>query len=99
MKNDNRMMLFIAGFNHPLARMLSFFMAIFLSIFILIFPQHIARDLNQLDHGLLSLLMLAMCGCFVHGIGFRPYNRVAKIAFTPMLCWPLAGIAIWMWVL
>lgn len=99
MKTNNLVSYVIAGVNHPMARLLSFLLAIALSVFILLFPQHIARDLTQLDHGLLSLVMLAMCGCFVHGIGFRPYNLVAKIAFSPVLCWPMAGIAIWMWVL
>ena len=75
------------------------FIGIALSVFILLFPQHIARDLTELDHGLLSLVMLAMCGCFVHGIGFTPYNMVAKVMFSPLLCWPIAGLAVWMWVL
>lgn len=85
--------------NHPLARLLSFVFAICLSVFILLLPQHIARDLTELDHGLLSLVMLAMCGCFVHGIGFRPYNIWAKTLFSPILCWPVVGLAVYMWML
>ncbi|MGR6875146.1 cyd operon YbgE family protein [Pseudomonas sp. HK3] len=99
MKNDNALTNVLAWLNHPLARLLSFIFAIGLSVFILLFPQHIARDLTELDHGILSLVMLAMCGCFVHGIGFQPYNIVAKILFSPVLCWPVAGLAVWMWVL
>lgn len=99
MSNEHITMKLIAGFNHPLARVFSFFIGIALSVFILLFPQHIARDLTELDHGLLSLVMLAMCGCFVHGIGFTPYNMVAKVMFSPLLCWPIAGLAVWMWVL
>jgi len=85
--------------NHQLMRGLSFVLGVGLSIFILLFPQHVARDLTELDHGLLSLVMLAMCGCFVHGIGFVPYNIWAKVMFSPIVCWPFAGLAIWMWVL
>jgi cyd operon protein YbgE len=99
MKNDNALTKVLAWLNHPLARLLSFIFAIGLSVFILLFPQHIARDLTELDHGILSLVMLAMCGCFVHGIGFQPYNIVAKTLFSPVFCWPVAGLAVWMWML
>jgi len=87
------------AFNHPLSRGFSFVLGVGLSVFILLFPQHVARDLTDLDHGLLSLVMLAMCGCFVHGIGFQPYNIWAKVIFSPIVCWPFVGLAIWMWVL
>ena len=99
MTDDNLLTKVLDGFNHSFARVLSFVIGIGLSVFILLFPQHIARDLTELDHGLLSLVMLAMCGCFVHGVGFKPYNVVAKIMFSPILCWPVAGLAVWMWVL
>ena len=99
MSNENIIIKVLAGFDHSLARVFSFIIAIALSVFVLLFPQHIARDLTELDHGLLSLVMLAMCGCFVHGIGFKPYNMVAKVMFSPILCWPVAGLAVWMWVL
>ena len=99
MTDDNLLTKVLDGFNHSFARVLSFVIGIGLSVFILLFPQHIARDLTELDHGLLSLVMLAMCGCFVHGVGFKPYNVVAKIMFSPILCWPVAGLAVWRWVL
>ena len=97
--NDNVFTKVLKGFNHPLARVLSFIFAIGLSVFILGFPQHIARETTDLDHGILSLIMLAMCGCFVHGVGFQPYNIVAKVLFSPLLCWPVVGLAVWLWVL
>lgn len=99
MMDDNGLTKTLLGLNHPVARVLSFIVGIGLSVFILLFPQHIARDLTDLDHGFLSLVMLAMCGCFVHGIGFQPYNIWAKLLFSPVLCWPVVGLAICMWVL
>ena len=99
MSNENIIIKVLAGSDHSLARVFSFIIAIALSVFVLLLPQHIARDLTELDHGLLSLVMLAMCGCFVHGIGFKPYNMVAKVMFSPILCWPVTGLAVWMWVL
>lgn len=83
--------------SHPLARVFSFLLGVGLSVFILFFPQWIARDSTELDHTLLSLVMLAMCGCFVHGLGFKPYNIVAKLIFSPLLCWPISAMAFWMW--
>lgn len=99
MSSQNVMVRVVTGLAHPVARSFSFLIAIGLSMFILLFPQHIARDLTELDHGLLSLVMLAMCGCFVHGVGFQPYNRMAKFMFSPIICWPVAGLAVWMWAL
>jgi predicted membrane protein len=99
MSNQNVLMKVLAGLDHPMARLLSFMIAIGLSTFIFLFSKHIARDLTQLDHGLLGLVMLATCGCFVHGIGFKPYNIFAKVIFSPILCWPISALAVWMWIL
>ena len=79
------------------ARLLSFIFGIVLSIFILLLPQFIAKDVSELDHSLLSLIMLAMSGCFVHGVGFVPKNIFAKYLFSPYACWPIVGLAVFEW--
>lgn len=85
--------------SHPIARALSFVLGVSLSVFMLFFPQLITQYSTDLNHLLLGLFVLAMCGCFVHGLGFQPYNIVAKIIFSPLVCWPISAIAVWIWVI
>jgi len=81
------------------ARILSFTFGVVLSVFILILPQVVAKDVSELDHRILSLIMLAMSGCFVHGVGFVPKNILAKYLFSPYVCWPIVGLAVFQWFL
>jgi predicted membrane protein len=77
-------------------RNLSLLFGVSLSVFILIWPQHIARDLDQLEHGNLSLLMAFMCLLFVHGVGLRFRSRVMQWLISPLLLWPLAALLLFL---
>lgn len=93
LETENMGPLYSAG-----ARVFSFVLGLLSSVFVLIWPQYVARDLSQLDHSFLSLVMLAMSGCFVHGVGFVPRNIIGRWLFSPYLCWPVVAIAAWQWL-
>ena len=80
------------------ARFLSFSLGIILAVIILLLPQIIAKDTSDLNHNFLSVIMLGMSGCFVHGVGFVPRNFVAKYLFSPYVCWPVAMITFYSWI-
>lgn len=74
-------------FQHPLTRWLSILLALLLSGLLLINPRQIAESTAQLDHGYLTLLMLALSAAFIHGVGFKPLFWLWKIVFSPYLSW------------
>lgn len=74
-------------FQHCLTRFFSIFSALLISGLLLINPNHIADSVAQLDHGYLTVLMVALSGAFVHGIGFNPIFWLWKIVFSPYFSW------------
>ncbi len=74
-------------FNFIIARIISMILALFLSVVLTVNPGHIAQSIDQLDHGYLSLLMLALSAAFIHGIGFNPIFWLWKILFSPYFSW------------
>jgi cyd operon protein YbgE len=64
-------------------------LALILSGLLLINPGQIADSTAQLKHGYLSLLMLALSGAFIHGVGFNPRFWLWKIIFSPYLSWTI----------
>lgn len=74
-------------FQHGLTRLISILSALLLSALLLINPNHIADNAAQLDHGYLTILMIALSGAFVHGIGFNPIFWLWKIVFSPYFSW------------
>lgn len=71
-----------------LARALSLCLGLASALFILVGPQYIARGIEELEHGRLSLLMVAMCLLFVHGVGFRFRSLVMQWLISPLVLWP-----------
>lgn len=76
-------------FQHWLTRLFSMALALLLSGLLLINPNHIAESSAQLDHGYLTVLMIALSGAFVHGIGFKPIFGLWKVVFSPYLSWSI----------
>ena len=74
-------------FQYRLTRFFSMLLALVLSGLLLINPSHIADSTAQLDHGYLTLLMIALSGAFIHGIGFNPIFWLWKIVFSAYLSW------------
>ena len=72
-----------------MARAISLLLALTLSAGLLLLPAMRGRELSAAGHGLLTPLLLAICGGFVHGLGYVPRNRVLRFLLQPALLWPL----------
>lgn len=87
------------AYPNPLpARLLSLALAVTLAVLILIYPRAVAASLDDVRHGLLSLLMWGIAAGFVHGVGFVPRLWLWRLVFHPVLGWLLMGFGTW-WVL
>jgi len=82
--------LYLSLMHSSLSRMLSLGLGILLALFVLIWPQHVASSLEQLDHGKLMLLMICMCMLFVHGVGFQFHQRMMQWLVSPLILWPMS---------
>jgi cyd operon protein YbgE len=71
------------------SRLLSLVMAIALVALILVYPRAVATSVSDVNHGLLNLLMWGIAIGFIHGVGFVPRMAVWRIAFNPIIGWPL----------
>lgn len=76
-------------FHNGAARLFSMLLALGLSVILLINPNHIAESSAQLDHGYLTILMIALSAVFVHGSGFKPRFWLWKVVFSPYLSWAI----------
>lgn len=74
-------------FTYPVTRFISIVLALLLSALLLVNPNHIADSTSALDHGYLTVLMVALSAAFVHGIGFDPRFWLWKIIFSPYFAW------------
>jgi cyd operon protein YbgE len=71
-------------------------LAVTVSVLILAYPRMVATSISDLKQGLLSLLMWGVATGFVHGVGFVPRMTLWRIAFHPLLGWPVMGYGILM---
>lgn len=78
-----------------LAQLISLLAGLSVTMSVAIYPRMYATDMQDVPHGLMALLMMAMSACYVHGIGFVPHNRVARLVFSPWVAWPLLAYAAW----
>ncbi|OUR73112.1 hypothetical protein A9Q78_04940 [Methylophaga sp. 41_12_T18] len=80
--------------NNAYSRYISLLLAIVVSTLVLLFPQSLTNDQNHVEHGLLSLFMLGAMIGFIHGVGFKPENKVIYYLLSPVIAWPIltAGI-------
>ncbi|MBS0576848.1 MAG: hypothetical protein JSS45_10595 [Proteobacteria bacterium] len=83
-----------------MARAVSLLVALALSAGLLLLPAMRGRDLTAAGHGLLTPLLLAICGGFVHGLGYEPLQPILRRLLRPVLLWPaMAGLgAAWWWL-
>lgn len=94
--DDQQKSWLLNGLHSVYSRAFSLFIGIALAVFILIWPQHIARDLDQLEHGTLSLLMAFMCLLYVHGVGLRFQHQVMLWLLSPVVLWPAVVVLFFM---
>jgi len=87
--------LFFAQENAFIVRLGSFLLALVFSVIILFNPHFIAIDSQSIQHGLLSLQMLAICCAFIHGIGFSAENTYFRVLISPFWHWPVMLSLLW----
>ena len=71
-----------------MARVISLFLATGLAAGLLFLPAMRGGELTAAGHGLLSPLLLAICGGFVHGVGYEPRNIALRWLTKPICLWP-----------
>lgn len=82
--------------DRPMARRVSLLAAIAVAGLITIYPRALVNG-EQVNHGLLMLLLWGVSAGFVHGVGFVPEHRVLRLLLGPLVAWPLiAGGLLWM---
>lgn len=76
-----------------MARVVSLLLGGGLALALLFLPAARGRELTASEHGLMTLVLLAVCALFVHGSGFHFRARWAGRLFSPWLLWPAAALA------
>lgn len=69
-----------------LARAISLIVALALTVSLTIAPFAFAREMTASTHAGVSLLLVGVCLCFAHGVGFSQ-GRVVSVLFSPALAW------------
>ena len=87
MKINDLLDLIHKPFSYALTRFISILLALLLSGLLLVNPNHIADSTASLDHGYLTILMIALSAAFVHGIGFEPRFCLWRVIFSPYFAW------------
>jgi len=75
-----------------MTRLVSLLLGASLALALLFIPAARGRALTATEHGLMTLLLLAICALFVHGSGLRMQTRALRWLFSPWLLWPLTGL-------
>jgi len=75
-------------------RRVSLLLALATAVIITAWPKVLIGAGGAVDHGYVTLLLLANSICFVHGLGYKPLTPVWRYFFTPILGWPLV-IGFW----
>jgi predicted membrane protein len=69
-----------------LARAFSLVVALALTVTLTIAPFAFVREMTASAHAGVSLLLLGVCLCFAHGVGFSQ-GRVVSVLFSPAVAW------------
>jgi cyd operon protein YbgE len=70
------------------ARLLSYFTAIAITAYLFVSPNSITNAANEVNHLLLTLMLLGTSAGFIHGSGFVPQLLIFRILFSPLFAWP-----------
>jgi predicted membrane protein len=82
-----------------MARLLSLLIGAALAFGLLFLPAARGRELTGAEHGAMTLVLVAICGLFVHGSGFRFERAWLRRLFSPWALWPFAAVAAgWFWM-
>ena len=79
-----------------LPRLISFFLAVAMTVWVLALPTAFAGPENEVNHWALLLLMWGLAAGYTHGVGFVPHNRVLRVLLGPGPAWLLLlGGGLW----
>jgi len=70
-------------------RTVSFIVALATSVTLMLFPFLLRHVPPNRVHAALPIMLFGFAGLFVHGVGYRPDNRLLRILFAPVCAWPL----------
>ena len=79
---------------HVITRSISLLLALGLSVLVLILPQLLVNSEQKTSHAWLSLLMVGISICFIHGLGFKPRSILFSLLFSAWLAWSLLAISL-----
>lgn len=65
----------------------SFGLGLLASVCLMVFPFLLHHVPANKMHAGLPVIMLGVAGTFVHGVGYKPENRVLSILFAPAISW------------
>lgn len=71
-----------------MARAISLLLACTCSAGLLFLPAMRGGQLTPAAHGLLMPLFLSICGCFAHGLGYRPASAWLRRVLAAWVLWP-----------
>lgn len=77
-------------------RALSIILAILSSIVLFFYPVFFAGALSSARHGAMTLVLMGICICMVHGLGYVPDHKFNRIILHPAVGW---GLIIIGWLL
>jgi len=75
-----------------LVRGVSLLLAVSISLVLMVFPYVLGRSLSPAVHAILPLLLLSVCGAFVHGLGYVPESPRLRRMISPAVLWPALAV-------
>lgn len=76
-----------------MTRFVSLLLGAGIALALLFLPAARGRELTAGEHGMMTLVLLAVCALFVHGSGFRFHANWAQRLFSPWVLWPAAIVS------
>jgi len=70
-------------------RTASFAAALATSLVLMLCPFLLRQVPEARLHSALPVMLLGVAGAFVHGVGYRPDNRLLRILFGPACAWAM----------
>jgi predicted membrane protein len=70
-------------------RAVSFIVALAASMTLMLFPFLLRYVTQSRIHVALPVMLFGLAGLFVHGVGYRPDNKLLRILFAPVCAWLL----------
>ena len=72
-------------------RTISFIVALAASVTLMLFPFLLRHVPPNRVHAALPVVLFGLAGAFVHGVGYRPDNKLLRILFGPLCAWLLVA--------